>query len=144
MLRQVKISGLSLNLQDPLLRLTGIHPRQTGGTSFDRVLRFRMRERPANSNPGPVRAGGESVQLVARDEILNNQGLKTWLDLFGANEDDETNTSMIVELYELVTEHFLRISIVEGLQLLKASIPRKKQALRSKVTALSERVDTNF
>ena len=56
MLRQVKISGLSLNLQDPLLRLTGIHPRQTGGTSFDRVLRFRMRERPAYSNPGPVRA----------------------------------------------------------------------------------------
>ena len=56
MLRQVKISGLSLNLQDPLLLLTGIHPRQTGGTSFDRVLRFRMRERPAYSNPGPVRA----------------------------------------------------------------------------------------
>ena len=31
MLVHVEIPGMSLNLQDPLLRLTGIHPRQTGG-----------------------------------------------------------------------------------------------------------------
>ena len=47
---------------------------------------------------------------------------------------------MVVELYELVAEHFLRISIIEGLHSFKTAIPRqKKQALRSKVTALSEK-----
>ena len=67
------------------------------------------------------------MHLVARGEILNSQALKTsWLELFDANGDDETFNSMLVESYELVTEHFLRISIVEGLQSFKASIPRKK------------------
>ena len=76
MLRQVKISGLSLNLQDPLLRLTGIHPRQTGGTSFDRVLRFRMRERPAYSNPGPVRAPlNFKVEYVKEPKTIDDEAV---------------------------------------------------------------------
>ena len=33
-LEHLEIPGVSLNLQDPLLRLTGIRPRQTGGTSI--------------------------------------------------------------------------------------------------------------
>ena len=32
MLRHLEIPVLTLNLQDPLLRLSGRHPRQTGGS----------------------------------------------------------------------------------------------------------------
>ena len=38
MLVHVEIPGMSLNLQDPLLRLTGIHPRQTGGIPIGQVF----------------------------------------------------------------------------------------------------------
>ena len=47
---------------------------------------------------------------------------------------------MTDELYGLVMEHFLRISIADGLHAFKTQIPKtKKQALRCKVTALGER-----
>ena len=52
----VEIPGMSLNLQDPLLRLTGIHPRQTGGPLFCQILTdFARGARRANSTPGPAR-----------------------------------------------------------------------------------------
>ena len=54
MLVHVKIPDMSLNLQDPLLRLTGIHPRQTGGPLFCQILTdFARGGRRANSTPGP-------------------------------------------------------------------------------------------
>ena len=37
-LAHVEIPGMSLNLQDPLFRLTGKHPRQTGGPLFCQIL----------------------------------------------------------------------------------------------------------
>ena len=47
---------MSLNLQDPLLRLTGIHPRQTGGPLFCQILTdFARGGRWAYSTPGPAR-----------------------------------------------------------------------------------------
>ena len=56
MLVHVEIPGMSLNLQDPLLRLTGIHPRQTGGPLFCQILTdFARGGRRANSTPGPAR-----------------------------------------------------------------------------------------
>ena len=67
------------------------------------------------------------------------------MDLFADSEDnndDDTFNSMVVELYELVAEHFLQISIIDGLHSFKTAIPRKKQALRSKITALSEKKET--
>ena len=42
MLVHVEIPGMSLNLQDPLLRLTGIHPRQTCGPLLARFLLSRF------------------------------------------------------------------------------------------------------
>ena len=46
---------MSLNLQDPLLRLTGIHPRQIGGPLFCQFLTdFARGGRRANSTPGHV------------------------------------------------------------------------------------------
>ena len=38
MLVHLEIPGMSLNLQDPLLRLTGIHPRQTGSIPIGQVF----------------------------------------------------------------------------------------------------------
>ena len=47
---------MSLNLQDPLLRLTGIHPRQTGDPLFCQIpTDFARGGRRANSTPGPAR-----------------------------------------------------------------------------------------
>ena len=61
MLVHVEIPDMSLNLQDPLLRLTGIHPRQTGGPLFYQILTdFARGGRRANSTPGPAR-GEETV-----------------------------------------------------------------------------------
>ena len=68
------------------------------------------------------------------------------MDLFADSEDnndDDIFNSMVVELYELVAEHCLRISIIDGLYSFKTAIQRKKkQALRSKITTLSERKET--
>ena len=55
-LAHVEMPGMSLNLQDPLLRLTGIHPRQTGGPYSVRfLLTSQEGGRRANSTPGPAR-----------------------------------------------------------------------------------------
>ena len=65
MLVHVEIPGMSLNLQDPLLRLTGIHPRQTGGPLFCQILTdFARGGRRANSTPGPARGDLVVVHLI--------------------------------------------------------------------------------
>ena len=67
MLVHVEIPGMSLNLQDPLLRLTGIHPRQTGGPLFCQILTdFARGGRRANSTPGPARGSEADLQLCFR------------------------------------------------------------------------------
>ena len=43
------------------------------------------------------------------------------------NNDDDIFNSMVVELYELMAEHYLRISIIDGLHSFKTAIPRKKK-----------------
>ena len=65
MLRHLEIPGVSLNLQDPLLRLTGRHPRQTGGTSIGQVSTDCARGggvRPVLTTPGPARGTKEKRQ----------------------------------------------------------------------------------
>ena len=79
---------MSLNLQDPLLRLTGIHPRQTGGPLFCQILTdFARGGRRANSTPGPAR-GSYSVWQSLFQDMKNEvssieffQGLPTREDL---------------------------------------------------------------
>ena len=62
MLVHVEIPGMSLNLQDPLLRLMGIHLWQTGGPLFCLILTdFARGGRRANSTPGPARGNDLSV-----------------------------------------------------------------------------------
>ena len=61
----VEIPGMSLDLQDPLLRLTGIHPRQTGGPLLARFLLCAQEgERRANSSPGPARVKSEQLSKI--------------------------------------------------------------------------------
>ena len=89
------------------------------------------------------------IHLICRQKLLKNEDLKQkWTSLFaqpsstGDDNDDEDDTfnGMTDELYGMVTEHYLRISIAESLHMFKTQIPKtKKQALRSKVTALGER-----
>ena len=59
MLVHVEIPGMSLNLQDPLLRLTGIHPRQTGGIPIGQVFTDCARD----GGVRPIRLPGSGTGL---------------------------------------------------------------------------------
>ena len=67
MLVHVEIPGMSLNLQDPLLRLTGIHPRQTGGIPIGQVFTDCARD----GGVRPIRLPGSGTGL----QILEVEGL---------------------------------------------------------------------
>ena len=49
------------------------------------------------------------------------------MDLFADSEDNNNDifNLIVVELYELVAEHFLRTSIIDGLHLFKTAIPEE-------------------
>ena len=57
MLVHVEIPGMSLNHQDPLLRLTGIHPRQTGGIPIGQVFTDCARD----GGVRPIRLPGSGI-----------------------------------------------------------------------------------
>ena len=63
MLVHVEIPGMSLNLQDPLLRLTGIHPRQTGGIPIGQVFTDCARD----GGVRPIRLPGSGTGLKFYD-----------------------------------------------------------------------------
>ena len=83
---------------------------------------------------------GKMTFTSCREAIFSNKDLQSeWLKLFGkveSNDERETELSdcLISELYQQVSEHFLRISFVEALHTVKEQLPKtKKQALRAKV-----------
>ena len=90
---------MSLNLQDPLLRLTGIHPRQTGGPLFCQVLTdFARGGRRANSTPGPARGSKNSqIQhlLLKHHEISSSKSviycwIPSHIGIFGNEKVDKS------------------------------------------------------
>ncbi|XP_063400158.1 uncharacterized protein LOC134684780 [Mytilus trossulus] len=88
----------------------------------------------------------DNIHLKCRNFILqNNVLIQKWIELFEYQEDDDENEVfliMLFELFEIITEHFLRISLADAITKFKEAIPRtKKQALRSKIQALSERTE---
>ena len=62
MLVHVEIPGMSLNLQDPLLRLTGIHPRPTGGIPIGQVFTDCARD----GGVRPIRLPGSGTGLLLK------------------------------------------------------------------------------
>ena len=58
----VEIPGMSLNLQDPLLRLTGIHARQIGGIPIGQVFTDCARD----GGVRPIRLPGSGM---GREEV---------------------------------------------------------------------------
>ena len=75
------------------------------------------------------------IHLICRQNLFTNDSLlQEWNRLFAPgspDDDDNTFNCMTDELYGLVMEHFLRISIADGLHAFKIQIPKtKKQALR--------------
>ena len=70
MLVHVQIPGMSINLQDPLLRLTGIHPRQTGGPLTYKLSLFGLAK--SHSAGKQSRKAGE--HSVARAQLRRCQG----------------------------------------------------------------------
>ena len=87
--------------------------------------------------------------MYEMNDFTNENLLELWMNLFNAqcpaddeeNDEDELYVSMIYELFQFVCEHFLRISLIGGLQKFNTELPRKKkQALQTNITALTEKV----
>ena len=54
-------------------------------------------------------------------------------------EDEDAIVCMAMDLFEMTSEHYVRISLAEGIHSFKEKIPKKKkQALRSKAQAISD------
>lgn len=105
-----------------------------------------------------IHANLSQTLSAARASLQSNAELcLLWEQLFVAeekNEADENNqdeeepldpddmqseilSGMLYELYCMVTEHYLRIALYEGLQTFKSTIPKKrKQALRSQLKGM--------
>ena len=87
---------------------------------------------------------------MVRHKLFTNENLlELWMNLFYAqcpaddveNDEDELYVSMIYELFHFGCELFLRISLIERLHKFKTELPRKKkQAIQTKITALTEKV----
>ena len=71
--------------------------------------------------------------------------LASWMELFemsAATEEIEEDIflTLVMDLFDDITDYFIRIAFSEGLRHFKRTVPRKKkQALRTKVKALAER-----
>ena len=66
MLVHVEIPGMSLNLQDPLLRLTGIHSRQAGGIPIGKVFTDCARD----GGVQPIRLPGSGTGRLGKRELI--------------------------------------------------------------------------
>lgn len=57
---------------------------------------------------------------------------KKWISLFGNVDDNEIENeiflTLIMELFQDLTEHFVRNSFVDALRNFKRTVPRKKKA----------------
>ena len=72
--------------------------------------------------------------IICRDSIDKTFDLLSkWINLFEnkeeSNFEDEILLDLITDLYQSVSEHFIRLSIVDSLKQLKRSIPRKTNKL---------------
>ena len=85
---------------------------------------------------------------IKSDEIL----VKEWFDLLNeapgiddSNENAiEVFTAVLLDLYEMMTDYFIKIALSNGLKRFKSTIPKtKKQALRSKIQAVQHNTKDN-
>ena len=88
----------------------------------------------------------ENLQRQIRNLMFSNQDLVDgWINLFDDtsetdDRDDEMFMALLLDLFAEVIDHFVKLAFVDAIKEFKAMIPRKKrQALRSKVSALGER-----
>ena len=72
----------------------------------------------------------DNIHLECRHFILeNNLLLQQWIDLFESTEGDENEVFliMLIELFEVITEYFLRISLSEAITKLNLKRPYQEQ-----------------
>jgi hypothetical protein len=97
-----------------------------------------------NLTPEYIHLHSEHIHASCRNVVDDDIDLvEKWLQLFGSiDEDDiedEVLLTLFMELFRDVTEHFIRITLVDALKEFKRTVPRrKKQALRAKITALGQ------
>lgn len=83
---------------------------------------------------------------IKSDEIL----VREWCDLFnethGVDESEnaiEVFTSVILDLFDMITDYFIKVALSNGLKRFKSTIPKtKKQALRSKIQAVQSTTES--
>ena len=82
----------------------------------------------------------EKTFTACRDRVFGDpQLLVLWSDLFPVedsctDQDNELAQALVHELYNQVSEHYLRVCFVDALHEVKEKLPKtKKQALRSKI-----------
>ena len=97
-----------------------------------------------NLTPNDFHLHMKNIHIHVRRAVFGNHDLfQKWTNLFAVQEcteEPEYIVSDLNELFELVAEHYIRISFSEALHFFKESIPKtKKQALRAKVKALGSR-----
>jgi hypothetical protein len=87
---------------------------------------------------------GDQTFIHCRNIVDSHEDiLQRWFELFGNFKDqdleDEIFLTLVLEIFKDLTEHFIRIAFVDALKYFKSTVPRKKkQALRSKITALGD------
>lgn len=87
----------------------------------------------------------EILHNKCRNAVDTDDSLaEKWISLLGNVDDNEieneTFMTLIMEHFQDVTEHFVRISFIGALRNFKRTVPReKKLALRTKIQALGER-----
>lgn len=143
----------SADSQDPSMQ--EILHKQSSSRGFfivsDPVYQFFSKENEIlqiYSTPKFIHLNIENLQGECRNILLSNPDmLEVWVNLFKASEADEIEEEiflcMLLELFADVVNHFIKLALVDAVKEFKDIIPRKKkQALRSKVTALGDRVET--
>lgn len=150
MLKTLSVSDDSVDTNDPsLMEIENKQYKSRGLTivSNDVFEFFKALHKSVQTvlNTENLHLNLDKIPQTCRNAIDSDcKLLSYWISLFVVKEteefEDEIMLVLISEMYQSVTENFVKLSIVDSLNMFKRSIPRKKkQALRTKIQALGER-----
>ncbi|XP_062600182.1 uncharacterized protein LOC134261804 [Saccostrea cucullata] len=153
LLKALRISEDSADSQDPSMQEI-LHKQSSSRGLFivsDPVYQFFSKANEILQmylTPKFIHLNIENLQGECRNILLSNPDLlEVWVNLFKAPEADDTEEEifmcMLLDLFADVLNHFIKLAFVDAIKEFKDILPRKKkQALRSKVTALGDRGET--
>jgi rubrerythrin len=150
LLKQLRISEENTEFNDPSMNEI-LHKQGASRGLFivnESVYKFFVRANSilqASLKPEYIHLHISQLQGQCRNLLLSNEELlEVWLNLFQSvptdDREEEIFTSLLLDLFAEVMDYFIKLALIDAIKEFKDQIPRKKkQALRSKVTALGER-----